>query len=35
MTLRNVAHALSNLDASLFGFLTTLAIVDTLLVHVA
>ena len=35
MTLRNVARTLSNLDASLFGFLTTLTIVGTLLVHVA
>lgn len=35
MTLKNVASVLANLDASLFGFLTTLAIVSTIVVHVS
>lgn len=35
MTPKNVANVLANLDASLFGFLTTFAIVSTIVVHVA
>lgn len=35
MTFNNAAKVLANLDASLFGFLTTFAIVGAILVHVA
>ena len=35
MTLKNVANVLANLDASLFGFLTTFAIVGAIMAHVA